>query len=82
MNLYAESSAVLAWLFGEKAGLGVRAGLLDAETVVASDLTLLECERAIWRAIALGQISEGAAEERRSLLATDVAHWTILRRHR
>lgn len=34
MNLYAESSAVLAWLLGEDAGLAVREVLRRAELVV------------------------------------------------
>lgn len=45
MSLYAESSAVLAWLLDEAAGTVVRQTLSEAEIVVASDLTLIECDR-------------------------------------
>ena len=47
MNIYAESSAVLAWLLGESAGHRVREVLRRAELVAASDLTLLECDRVL-----------------------------------
>ena len=55
---YAESSAVLAWLLGEDAAPHVREVLSRAELVVASDLTLLECDRVLIRAVALGEIEE------------------------
>ena len=56
MNIYAESSAVLAWLLGEEAGRRVREVLRQAEIVIASDLTVLECDRVLIRAVTLGEI--------------------------
>jgi len=56
VNLYAESSAVLAWLLGEDAAPRVRELLSKAEFVLASDLTLLECDRVLIRAVALGEV--------------------------
>ncbi|HXH07107.1 MAG TPA: type II toxin-antitoxin system VapC family toxin [Vicinamibacterales bacterium] len=56
MRLYAESSAVLAWLLDEPDGVTVRERLARAEIVVASDLTLIECERVLLRAGALGHV--------------------------
>jgi uncharacterized protein with PIN domain len=44
VNLYAESSAVLAWLLDEPTAPSIRAALAGAEMVLASDLTLLECD--------------------------------------
>ena len=79
MNLYAESSAVLAWLLGEPDGDEVRAGFRDAEVVVASDITLIECERVLTRAVAVGELSEGDAADRRALLRRAAAHWILLR---
>jgi hypothetical protein len=41
VNVYAESSAVLAWLLGEDAGSLVRDVLAAADIVIASDYRLL-----------------------------------------
>ena len=79
MNLYAESSAVLAWLLDEPAGASVRQTLANAEAVVASDLTLIECERVLHRAAALGELTEAEAADRRAHLARASTHWHILR---
>jgi predicted nucleic acid-binding protein len=78
-SLYAESSAVLPWLFGEPAGEGVRTLLSAAELVVASDLTLVECHRTIHRAAAAGRIREAQAADRKSRLTIAAASWHILR---
>ena len=79
MNLYAESSAVLAWLFGEETQSNIHAALASAEIVVSSDLTLIECDRAIWRAVALGKASEATASEFRRRLVKFTVHWAFLR---
>jgi len=79
MRVYAESSAVLAWLLGEEAAPRVREILSTAELVIASDLTLLECDRVIIRAVALGEIEEVAAADRRAHLNAAAAHWHVLR---
>ncbi len=79
MNLYAESSAVLAWLLGEEAAPRVRRALAAADMVLASDLTLVECDRVLIRAVALGDTTEAAAADRRALLNTAAAHWNVLR---
>lgn len=79
MNLYAESSAVLAWLFGEPAGSRVREILATAETVIASDLTLIECDRVLIRAVTVGHVAEADAAERRAHLSASAARWHVLR---
>jgi predicted nucleic acid-binding protein len=79
VNLYAESSAVLAWLLDEPAGQQVRQTLASAEIVLASDLTLIECDRVLLRAAALGELTEAEAADRRAHLATASAHWHVLR---
>lgn len=79
MNVYAESSAVLAWLLGEKVGHPVREALRRAELVMASDLTLVECERVLIRAATLGEIDEAAAADRRAHLNAEAAHWHLWR---
>ncbi len=78
MNLYADSSAVLSWIFGESRGERVREALAAAAVVVASDLTLVECDRAIHRALAAGRVTEAQAAGRRSLLAAAAAHWSLM----
>ena len=79
MNVYAESSAVLAWLLGEEAGPRVREVLRRAELVVASDLTLVECDRVLIRAAALGEIDEATAADRRAQMDAEAAHWHLWR---
>lgn len=79
MSVYAESSAVLAWLLDEEAAADVRRWLATAETVVASDLTLIECDRVLVRAAALGELTEADAADRRAHLTTAAAHWHVLR---
>lgn len=78
MRLYAESSAVLAWLLDEPAGAAVRDRLSNAGIVVASDLTLIECDRVLVRAAALGDLTEADAADRRGHLAAAGAHWHLL----
>jgi len=79
VNLYAESSAVLAWLLGEEAGLRVREVLRRAELVMASDLTLVECDRVLIRAVTLGELDEAAAADCRAHLNAAAAHWHLWR---
>ena len=79
MNVYAETSAVLAWLFGEADGPRVREVLSGSALVAASDLTLVECDRVLIRAVALGEINEAAAADRRAHLNAAAAHWHVWR---
>jgi len=76
--VYAESSAVLAWLLGELAAPSVRSVLAEAERVVASTLTPLECARALARGAALGQLSAGDAREGQRLLEGATRGWALL----
>lgn len=77
MNVYAESSAVLAWLLGEEAGESVRDLLRHADHVTASELTLVECDRVLIRAVQAREIDEGTAADRRARLSTAAAHWHL-----
>ena len=79
MNLYAESSAVLAWLLGAPSGERIRKALARADMILASDLTLIECDRVLIRAHALNEMSEVQMVERRSRLNSVATHWTVLR---
>jgi len=79
VNVYAESSAVLAWLLGEETGDAVREVLQHAELVMASDLTLVECDRVLIRAVTMGEIDEAAAADRRAHLNAAASHWHLWR---
>ena len=79
MKVYVESSAVLAWLLDEATAPDVRQLLGDAEIIVSSDLTLIECDRVLIRSITLGELSEAEAADRRAQLSTAASHWHVLR---
>lgn len=78
MSVYAESSAVLAWLLDEESGAQIRRLLAAQDLVIASDLTLIECDRVLLRAAVVGELSEGEAAERRAHLTEVSSHWQIL----
>lgn len=79
MRVYAESSAVLAWLLGEKNSDSVREVLERASLVIASDLTLLECDRVLIRAVTMHEIDEATAADRRAHLNAAAAYWHVFR---
>jgi len=79
MKVYAESSAVLAWLLDEEHGAEVRRILSSAEHIVASDLTVVECDRVLIRAAALGNLTETEAADRRAHLGDAASRWHVLR---
>jgi hypothetical protein len=70
---------VLAWLFREASAPGLKEILDGARFVVASDLTLLECERALIKAKAAGQLSQLEVGKRRALLDATSSRWTLLK---
>jgi predicted nucleic acid-binding protein len=78
MNVYAESSAVLAWLLEEAQAARMQEILGSAELVAASNLMMVECDRAFMRAEVLGQLSTLEARRRRTLLETASARWNLL----
>lgn len=79
MSVYAESSAIVAWLLDEASGPDVRRILTEAEAIVASDLTVIESDRVLVRAAALGELTEAEAADRRAHLMTAASHWHVLR---
>lgn len=76
--LYAESSAVLAWLLGEPESETVRHLLVGAEGIVASELTLVECDRVLVRAVATERLREAVASDRHAHLENAAAHWITI----
>jgi predicted nucleic acid-binding protein len=77
--LYAETSAVLAWLLGGDHGDAVAETMRSAERVVASDLTLIESERVLIRAWTTHVISETEQADQSAALTRASVHWTRLR---
>jgi predicted nucleic acid-binding protein len=78
VTLYAESSAVLAWLLDQPQGHAVAATLAAADLVLASDLTVVECDRVIVRAVAVGELHEADAVDRQARLNAVSARWALL----
>jgi predicted nucleic acid-binding protein len=78
MKLYAESSAALAWLLEEEHGELVAETLASADLVVASDLTLIECDRVLIRAVALDELDESDSVNRQARLNAVSMQWTLL----
>lgn len=78
MIVYAESSAVLAWLLGEVDGKPVRRLLAEAERVVASTLTPLECARSLATGVATGRVKDGDDLIARRLLDEASRGWALL----
>jgi predicted nucleic acid-binding protein len=79
VSVYAESSAILAWLMDEAAAPEIRKILVGEDAIVASDLTLIESDRVLRRAAVLGEITEADAADRRAYLTRAASHWHLLR---
>lgn len=77
MELYVESSAVLSWLLSQNRGNEAYRALTQAAYVYTSDLTLVECDRVLHRAAALGELDEATAADARAAVETAAAHWAI-----
>jgi predicted nucleic acid-binding protein len=77
MTLYAESSAALAWLLEQDYGTLVGGALAQADLIVASDLTVIECDRVLIRAVLLDELHEADAAHRQARLNAVSAHWTL-----
>ena len=78
MILYAESSAVLRWLFNDPMAAQVHDDLIGATKVVCSRLTLVECRRTARRALAESRIAEAQLSDVLSVLAHASARWAVL----
>lgn len=63
MTRYVESSAALAWLLGQTRGAAVAELLASADTVVTSELTLIEVDRALHRYVAVGAFDRSTADQ-------------------
>jgi predicted nucleic acid-binding protein len=78
LNLYVESSAILAWLLDEPQFAAVDSCLERAELVVSSDLTAVECDRALLRRSDQGSLTESTRAALALRAAAVAAEWTRL----
>ena len=78
MTVYAESSAPLAWLLEQEHGARVADALGSADLIIASELTLIECDRVLIRAVVLGEMHEADAVDRQARLNIIAARWAWL----
>ncbi len=69
---------MIAWLLREPGAERVAEAFRKADLVFASDLTILDCERVLIRAMTFGEISETNAVDRQSELHALAANWNIL----
>ncbi len=69
---------MLGWLLGEPREEAVRRELARADAVVASDLTLVECDRALIRRQAAGSLREDDVDRLRRQLTATVSHWNVM----
>lgn len=78
MTIYAETSAVIRWLFGEPDGEAIRATLAGADKVLTSRLTLIETRRVLRRAERDGRISAVQAADLLAVFAQASSTWAVL----
>ena len=64
-------------MLDNEGGDDARKRLSVAGLVLTSDLTLIECDRVLHRATALGELGEAEALARRALLSTAAEHWIV-----
>jgi len=78
VTLYAETSAVLRWLFAEDGGEGIRITLAGALKVTTSRLTLIETRRVVRRAEREGRVNAAQAADLLGIFAQAASTWAIL----
>jgi predicted nucleic acid-binding protein len=76
--VYAETSAVLAWLLEDEPRLRARSVIDSADQVVTSVLTLLEATRGILRAVNENHVTAAEASRISKLLAQTISGWQLL----
>lgn len=78
MTVYAETSAVLRWLFAEEGGEALRAALAGADKVTSSRLTLVETRRVVRRAEREGRLTAAQSADVLAVFAQAASTWAIL----
>ncbi|MEO5964849.1 MAG: type II toxin-antitoxin system VapC family toxin [Candidatus Limnocylindrales bacterium] len=78
MTVYADSSAVLAWLLDEPGSERVADALRPPAEVVVSDLTLIECDRSLHRLVRHRPANAAAVARLRLQVAELAASWVVV----
>jgi predicted nucleic acid-binding protein len=78
MTVYAETSAVLRWLFGEGGGDELRRALAASTKVTSSRLTLIETRRVIRRAERDGRLTAAEGADILAVFAQAASTWAVL----
>lgn len=78
MTVYAETSAVLRWLFGEDGGEELRRALAASTKVTSSRLTLIETRRVIRRAERDGRLTAAEGADLLAVFAQAASTWAVL----
>ena len=79
MNLYAESSAFSPGFWARSSGPQCKRLLRNASVIFTSDLTFVECDRVLIRAVTLNEMSETRAASCRRRLTAAAVGWYVLR---
>lgn len=77
MTLFAESSAVLTWLLSQPRGHLVLDALESSDSVVISELTLVETDRTLLRELALGGVTAAVVDALQARLVEVSASWNV-----
>lgn len=77
-TVYAETSAVLRWLFGEPGGGDIRDVLARSPKVTSSRLTLIEARRVVRRAEREERLTAAQGADVLAVLAQASATWALL----
>jgi uncharacterized protein with PIN domain len=77
MTVYVESSAIVTWLLDQPRAAEVEAVLSAADDVICSELTLIECDRALRRLQAVTGPGSVNTEPMRTRLEAAVAAWAL-----
>jgi uncharacterized protein with PIN domain len=75
--IYADSSAVVAWLLDQDEATSVGRALSGATRVACSALTLFECERVVLRGLATGALAGRDRDRLLSTLDGVTRTWTV-----
>ncbi len=78
MTVYAETSAILRWLFDENGGEAFRGAIARAAKVATSRLTLIETRRVIRRAERDGRLTAAEGADTLAVFAQAASTWAVL----